>query len=167
MNFWGVTFADDSDFYATMSTTGGSYLVPGSLATQTVRTVADNVECPSLSPDGTRMAFKEAVGSDPRSGVAAERTDAVFAGPCASGRDAQRGRPGRWLDDHTVVYALPHGSSSDVWQRAGRRFRYAVRPHPGRHLAQSAGIGRVGLGIPGVGVAGGWGGGAGLDTVSA
>jgi len=53
-NFWGVTFAaDDNRFYATMYTDGRRYLVEGGLAARTVRTVKENAECPSLSPDGT------------------------------------------------------------------------------------------------------------------
>jgi hypothetical protein len=58
-NFWGVTFAaDDNTFYATMSTAGKRYLVQGDFARSTVRTVRENVECPSLSPDDTHIAYK-------------------------------------------------------------------------------------------------------------
>lgn len=68
-NFWGVTFAaDDNRFFATMSTDGERYLVEGDFAARTLRTVMPNVECPSLSPDGTRIAFKQAIGNDPRRG---------------------------------------------------------------------------------------------------
>lgn len=66
VNFWGVTFtADDNRFFATMATAGRRYLVEGDFAGRTVRTLTDNVECPSLSPDGTRIAFKQAIGGDP------------------------------------------------------------------------------------------------------
>jgi WD40 repeat protein len=68
-NFWGVTFAaDDNRFYATMSTSGRRYLVRGDYAAGTLQTVAENVECPSLSPDGTRLAFKQANDADPDNG---------------------------------------------------------------------------------------------------
>lgn len=61
-NYWGVTFARDSDrFYATLATGGRTYLVEGSVAERTMRTIHENVECPSLSPDGTRIAFKKRV----------------------------------------------------------------------------------------------------------
>lgn len=63
-NFWGVTFAADSDrFYATMATGGKTYLIEGSVNARTARTIHENVECPSLSPDGTRIAFKKLVGN--------------------------------------------------------------------------------------------------------
>ncbi|HSV37471.1 MAG TPA: hypothetical protein VLI04_01810 [Nocardioidaceae bacterium] len=69
VNFWGVTFtADDNRFYATMATDGLRYLVQGDFASKTVRTITDNVECPSLSPDGTRIAFKQAIDDNPVNG---------------------------------------------------------------------------------------------------
>jgi hypothetical protein len=57
-NFWGVTFADNDSFYATMGTGPDTYLVRGDLNTRTLTTVHRNAECPSLSPDHTRVAFK-------------------------------------------------------------------------------------------------------------
>jgi dipeptidyl aminopeptidase/acylaminoacyl peptidase len=62
-NFWGVTFASDSVFYATMASGNTTWLVRGDLRTRTMRTVHENVECPSLSPDGARIAFKRRVAS--------------------------------------------------------------------------------------------------------
>jgi hypothetical protein len=67
-NFWGVTFARDSDrFYATMATGGRTYLIEGSVRGRSARVIHANVECPSLSPDGTRIAYKRrpGVGSAP------------------------------------------------------------------------------------------------------
>ena len=59
-NFWGVSFAaDDNTFYATMSTGKHLYLVEGSVATESLQILADGVECPSLSPDGTRLVYKK------------------------------------------------------------------------------------------------------------
>jgi hypothetical protein len=65
-NFWGVTFARDGDrFYATLATGGKTYLVEGRVSTRRARVVHENVECPSLSPDNTRIAYKKAVGENP------------------------------------------------------------------------------------------------------
>ncbi|HYH91225.1 MAG TPA: hypothetical protein VEX67_18475 [Solirubrobacteraceae bacterium] len=63
VQFWGVTFARDSDrFYATLATAGKTYLIAGRVSTRTARVIHDNVECPSLSPDGTRIGYKKLVG---------------------------------------------------------------------------------------------------------
>jgi hypothetical protein len=59
-NFWGVTFARDSDlFYATLRSLGVTYLVRGSVSARAITIIGQGVECPSLSPDGTRLAFKK------------------------------------------------------------------------------------------------------------
>jgi hypothetical protein len=59
-NFWGVTFARDSNrFYATLGTHGKTYLVEGDIRARRMRVLHDGVECPSLSPDETRVAFKK------------------------------------------------------------------------------------------------------------
>jgi hypothetical protein len=56
LNFWGVTFVDDRTFYATMSSHGHRYLIVGDVAARTLRTLASNVECPSLSPSAAAPA---------------------------------------------------------------------------------------------------------------
>ena len=60
LNFWGVTFAQDSNlFYATLRNGDTTYLVQGDVAAHKMTILHENVECPSLSPDGTRIAFKK------------------------------------------------------------------------------------------------------------
>jgi hypothetical protein len=66
-NLWGVTFARDEDtFYATLATGGDHLLVRGSVRARRLVVVRGDVECPSLSPDGTRIGYKKTVGSPPR-----------------------------------------------------------------------------------------------------
>ncbi|MGP3689080.1 hypothetical protein ACTVZO_31015 [Streptomyces sp. IBSNAI002] len=66
VNYWGVSFADDDNrFYATVSTGGRTHLVEGDLGSWSAKALRENVECPSLSPDGTRVAFKKKVSDDP------------------------------------------------------------------------------------------------------
>jgi hypothetical protein len=119
VNFWGVTVArDDRTFYATMSTRGRTYLVRGDLAARTVATVRDNVECPSLSPDGTRIVFKKRVDAD--GGRVPWRLVVL---DLASLRETPLAEQHTvddqavWLDDAHVAYALPVPDSStyDVW----------------------------------------------------
>ena len=65
-NFWGLTFAGDGDtFYATLSSGSKTWLIRGSVRERTAHTIHENVECPSLSPDGTRIGYKKAVGKNP------------------------------------------------------------------------------------------------------
>ncbi|HKE97280.1 MAG TPA: hypothetical protein VKB34_23415, partial [Povalibacter sp.] len=66
-NFWGITFTPDArQFFATLSTAGLHYLVRGDIATRTMQVVHDNVECPSLSPDATRVAYKKRLTGENR-----------------------------------------------------------------------------------------------------
>ena len=63
-NFWGITFAKDSNrFYATLRNGGTTYLVEGDVAARKLTVLHENVECPSLSPDETRVAFKKSVNN--------------------------------------------------------------------------------------------------------
>jgi hypothetical protein len=65
-NFWGLTFAGDGDtFYATLATGGDTWLIKGSIKGRRAETIHENVECPSLSPDGTRIAYKKAIAQNP------------------------------------------------------------------------------------------------------
>ncbi|MEU3985724.1 TolB-like translocation protein [Streptomyces sp. NPDC026672] len=117
VNFWGVTFAaDDRTFYATLATKGSTYLVRGDLRARTVTTVRSNVECPSLSPDGTRVAFKKRVkGLSPdapwRLYVLDLRT--LRETPLAEHRSVDD--QAVWKDPHTLVYALPADYGADLY----------------------------------------------------
>jgi hypothetical protein len=118
INFWGVTFASDDDtFYATLNTANKTYLVRGSLSRQTVTTLVENVECPSLSPDGTRVAFKKRILS---------RTDlwheyvldlsTLRETPLAERHSVDD--QATWLDNDTIAYALPTNGklgTTDLW----------------------------------------------------
>ncbi|MFE9634560.1 TolB family protein [Streptomyces sp. NPDC006463] len=114
VNYWGVTFArDDNRFYATVSTKGRTHLVEGDLRNWTVTALRENAECPSLSPDNTRIAFKKKVSDDP---AAPWR---LYVLDLATMREHPLSEPhsvddqAAWLDDATVAYALPGGEGSD------------------------------------------------------
>ncbi|MGW1621042.1 TolB family protein [Streptomyces sp. NPDC002172] len=118
VNFWGVTFAsDDNTFYATLATKGSTYLVRGDLRTRTVTTLHPNVECPSLSPDGTRIAYKKRVKGLPKDApwhlyVLDLRT--MRETPLAETRSVDD--QAVWKDRHTLVYALPGDYGADLYQ---------------------------------------------------
>ncbi|QEV17545.1 hypothetical protein [Streptomyces alboniger] len=118
VNYWGVTFArDDNRFYATVSTKGRTYLVRGDMRKWAATALRTNVECPSLSPDNTRLAFKKRVREgtrDPwRLYVLDLRT--MREHPLAERRNVDD--QAAWLDDGTLAYALPgaDGRRSDIW----------------------------------------------------
>ena len=103
-NFWGVTFSRDGDtFYATMATGGKTYLIKASLRRRTGASIHENVECPSLSPDETRIGYKKAVGHDPpiwRFHVLDLATGRETALAETQPLDDQL----EWLDDENVLY---------------------------------------------------------------
>ena len=116
VNFWGVTFADDTRFYATLATGGRTYLVRGDAAARTVRTLRENVECPSLSPDGTRLVFKKRVrgaSADAPWRLYALDLRAMRETPLAERRSVDDQVV--WSDARTVVYSLAGDYGTDLW----------------------------------------------------
>lgn len=121
-NFWGVTFARDSNtFYATLATAGKTYLVRGDLGLRKLTVLKENVECPSLSPDNRLIAFKKRVASGtapwrPYILDLATMTDRPVAGEDRSIDDQIE-----WLDAGHVLYAVPRAGQigrQDVWVAA-------------------------------------------------
>jgi hypothetical protein len=112
VNFWGVTFAGDSDrFYATLATGGKTYLIQGSVRAREAHVIHQNVECPSLSPDGTRIAYKKLVGS----GSAPWRLTVLDLAtmretPLAEMRSVDD--QVEWLDDAHMLY----GVDGSIWR---------------------------------------------------
>ena len=112
---------DHNRSYATLGTGGKTYLVAGDLRARELRVLRDGVECPSLSPDETRLAFKE------RSGglglvtwhISVLDLETLEAVPLAETRSVDD--QVEWLDDEHVLYGLPEGASgqsaavTDVW----------------------------------------------------
>jgi hypothetical protein len=102
-NFWGVTFdGDGGRFYATLATGDHHYLIRGDLRTRSATVIRDGVECPSLSPDRRRVAYKARVGSPWRwqFQVLDLRSGRVTALREARSVDDQIA----WIDDRRVAY---------------------------------------------------------------
>lgn len=115
-NIWGVTFADDNRFYATLATGGRTYLVRGDLAGRTLTTLHRNVECPSLSPDGTRIAYKKRVrGASPDAPWRLYVLDLRTMTETATAEQRTIDDQALWADDSTLVYSLPGDYGSDLW----------------------------------------------------
>jgi len=105
-NFWGVTFARDNDrFYATLATGDHFYLVEGSVSSRMMKTIHDRVECPSLSPDGTRIAYKRRVGpGGKRWRLYVLDLATMRETPLAETRSVDD--QAEWLDDEHLLYGL-------------------------------------------------------------
>lgn len=126
-NLWGVTFAGDGHrFYATLGSGGTTHLIEGDVMSDEARIITENVECPSVSPDGTRLAFKKRVGGIVGSGV-----DPVIWRPylldlatlTESSLAETRNVDDQieWLDDRNILYSLqnegpPATTRPDIWQ---------------------------------------------------
>jgi len=103
-NFWGITFAADPDrFYATLRTGGRHYLVEGSVSRRRLRVLRDGVECPSLSPDGSRIAFKSRIPGEDLWRLAVLDVATLADHPVGERRSIDD-QP-EWLDDGTLVYS--------------------------------------------------------------
>lgn len=117
-NVWGVTFVDDRSFWATVATGGVAHLVRGELATRTLTAVRTNVECPSLSPDGTRLAYKVDDAADGTRWSFAVLDLATGEETVLRGETRGVDDQAAWLDDDTLLYGVPRPDEagvSDVW----------------------------------------------------
>jgi hypothetical protein len=106
-NFWGVTFASNGHtFYATLGTGGETYLIRGDVLTRRATVLRSGIECPSLSPDGTRIVYKARNGG-------ATITWHLAVLDLATMQDHRLDESqnvddqAEWLDDDTVAYGLP------------------------------------------------------------
>lgn len=112
LNFWGVTFArDDDHFYATMGSSSRTYLIEGSVLKRTATVLRTGVECPSLSPDGTRIAFKKRLpGPAVRWQLSVMDLATLQDHPLAETRSVDD--QAYWLNNATVAYGLEQGPDS-------------------------------------------------------
>ena len=107
-NYWGVTFAHDPGvFYATLATGGHMWLVRGSVPRREVTVVYDGVECPSLSPDDTRVVFKKRENESGRLGWRLHVLDLQKLAAVAVAETRSVDDQAEWLDRDHVLYALP------------------------------------------------------------
>ena len=119
-NIWGVTFArDDDTFYATAETGGTSYLVKGDLSERTLTAIRPGAECPSLSPDGRRVAYKVDLspGAGVRWGLAVLDLSSGTQVPLRTGPSSVDDQA-EWLDADTLLYGLARADQAgvtDVW----------------------------------------------------
>src|SRR3954447_26970227 len=113
LHFSAVTFANDGDcYYASVGEESPSYLLEGSIRDRTLNVIADDADSPSLSPDGTRLAFKRVVGADGNWRLFVLDLRTMNATRLA-GNDPIDDQA-EWLDDEHVVYA----NDNRLWEVA-------------------------------------------------
>jgi hypothetical protein len=120
-NFWGVTFTPDTKhFYATLSTNRQHLLVKGDIANRSAAVIHDNVECPSLSPNAARIAFKKRFILDGRVFWQLHILDLATNRETPLGEKRSVDDQLEWLDNDHVLYSLPEAetgssASTNIW----------------------------------------------------
>ncbi|MCB0094885.1 MAG: hypothetical protein KDE46_04155 [Caldilineaceae bacterium] len=107
-NYWGVTFSQDGNtFYATLRYNLTPYLVRGNIQERTVSVLKEGVECPSLSPDETRVAFKKMIGAGYWQLTVMDLKSFVETPLAETGSVDDQAE---WLDNDHVLYGLANAS---------------------------------------------------------
>jgi hypothetical protein len=119
-NFWGVTFADDDDtFYVTAASGTTTWLMRGSMKGKSINSLRTNAECPSLSPDQTKVAYKKRVDSNARGVWRLAVMDLKTGQESLLSETRSVDDQVEWLDDNQLLYGLSRSGSeattSDVW----------------------------------------------------
>ena|GEM_PF-1527893 len=123
-NFWGVTFTPDTQhFYATLSTNRQHLLVKGDIANRSVSVIHDNVECPSLSPNASRIAYKKRFMAEGRVYWQLHILDLATKRETPLGEKRSVDDQLEWLDNDHVLYTLPEtetgsSASTNIWLAA-------------------------------------------------
>ena len=116
-NFWGVTFSrDEGIFYATLWSMGKTYLVKGDLAKHAAEVIYEGVECPSLSPDSARIAFKKRTGFI--GGPAIWRISLLDLRTLTDtplGETRSVDDQVEWLDNNDILYVINENDKSNIW----------------------------------------------------
>ena len=114
-NFWGLTFKSDGNgFFATVTSGGTKYLIEGNIDAREGRVVRTGVECPSLSPDNTKLVYKDLVQQwgfwQLRLYNLQTGEDKALALETRSVDDQVD-----WLDNDNVLYHITGARGADVW----------------------------------------------------
>ena len=121
-NFWGVTFTPDSKhFFCTLSSNRKHYLVKGDVLAGTGVVIHENVECPSVSPDGLRVAFKKRVMNNGSWQWRLTVLDLKTLQETSLSDQRSIDDQLEWLDNAHVLYSVsdnPNGASAvtNVWR---------------------------------------------------
>jgi len=117
-NFWGLTFADRAHAYATLGTGGQTFLVELDIDAKQGKVIHSSVECPSLSPDKTHIAFKRRTSAGGRLLWRLYVLDLKDGRETALAETRTVDDQPEWRNSASVAYGLPSDTkpgSTDVW----------------------------------------------------
>jgi hypothetical protein len=116
-NFWGVTFARDGNrFFATLRTGGRAYLVEGDIDARKAHLLIPGAECPSLSPDNARIAFKKELAGSRGWWMLSLFDLATGSVRALSSESRSVDDQVEWLDDSDLIYFLPGTDGNHIWR---------------------------------------------------
>ncbi len=118
--FWGVSFADNDAFYVTGFFGDEPEILTGSVSRKTLEPTGYIGSCPSISPDGRHLVFKEAL---PDGSFALAVVNIATGEQWTLGETRSVDDQVEWLDDDTILYAIhPDGDDGgavqpqfDIW----------------------------------------------------
>jgi Tol biopolymer transport system component len=136
-NYWGVTFRRDSNrFLATLGTGGKRFLVEGDVARRRFQVIANDVECPSLSPDERHVVFKRKREQTFGWQLWAMNLETRESWPITDDQQDIDDQV-EWLDDGRVIYGMVLGPGSPeenlgIWmsridRAAGKNREFFIR----------------------------------------
>ncbi|GAA1609489.1 PD40 domain-containing protein [Kribbella sancticallisti] len=113
-NYWGITFgADGNRFYVTLGSKGKTHLIEADYRNYRGTAILENAECPSLSPDGRRVAFKQKNADGSWRLAVLDLASRRVTHP-AEGRHVDD-QP-LWRGNTTLLYSLRRDdNASDIW----------------------------------------------------
>ncbi len=109
--YWGMSFADEDEFYITGFYGDEAEVMHGTLTDMTVEPTGWVGSCPSLSPDGKTLVFKETTPN----GFQLVAVDLESQTTWKMGEARSVNDQVEWLDNDTILYALhPEGGDTPV-----------------------------------------------------
>jgi hypothetical protein len=111
LDFWGMSFKADSDgFLASLRVSGNVYLVEGSVRDRRMAVVHPGISAPSLSPDGTKVAFAKLISNiGPTWRFHVMDLGTLIQTELAETKSIDDQM--EWIDDERLLYGL----GADVW----------------------------------------------------
>jgi hypothetical protein len=116
-NFWGVTFARGGNrFFATLRTGGRAYLIEGDVDAREASLMLPGAECPSLSPDNTRIAFKRELAGSRGWWIISLLDLSTGSVRALAAETRSVDDQVEWLDDSSLIYFLPTADGNNIWR---------------------------------------------------